>query len=171
MSKNNRTVDRVQAVWNILGGEKGVDRLLRGELKVSVPARSWLEKDGVIYFFVTPDSGVMTVIAVLKGTLFTDDERIVKNIRVEADRRNLMKPNIEVAYLIREKFSDEEIKDMGLDVIITMHEPIRDPAGVPDLLRVVSTNGNLLPHQFYVEPGDRWLRADGFAFVALQVSA
>lgn len=34
MAKNNVTVDRVQAVWNKLGGEEGVGRLLRGELKL-----------------------------------------------------------------------------------------------------------------------------------------
>jgi hypothetical protein len=34
MAKNNATVDRVQAVWNKLGGEEGVDRLLNGELKI-----------------------------------------------------------------------------------------------------------------------------------------
>ncbi len=42
MSKNNRTVDRIQAVWNILGGEDGVDALLRGELVVK--AVIWTEK-------------------------------------------------------------------------------------------------------------------------------
>ncbi len=34
MAKNNGTVDRVQAVWNKLGGEEGVDRLLDGKLKL-----------------------------------------------------------------------------------------------------------------------------------------
>jgi hypothetical protein len=34
MAKNNRTVDRIQAVWNKLGGEQGVDRLLNGELQL-----------------------------------------------------------------------------------------------------------------------------------------
>lgn len=34
MAKNNSTVDRVQAVWNKLGGEEGVDRLLDGKLKL-----------------------------------------------------------------------------------------------------------------------------------------
>ncbi len=34
MAKNNATVDRVQAVWNKLGGEEGVDRLLCGDLKL-----------------------------------------------------------------------------------------------------------------------------------------
>ena len=34
MSRDNRTVDRIQAVWNILGGEKGVDDLLAGTTHV-----------------------------------------------------------------------------------------------------------------------------------------
>jgi len=34
MAKDNKTVDRIQAVWNILGGEGGVDRLLKHELVI-----------------------------------------------------------------------------------------------------------------------------------------
>jgi len=37
MSKYPKTLGRIEAVWNILGGEEGVDRLLRGELVVSLP--------------------------------------------------------------------------------------------------------------------------------------
>jgi hypothetical protein len=40
---------------NIIGGEEGVAKLLRGELVVSEPIRSWREEDGVIYFSVTSD--------------------------------------------------------------------------------------------------------------------
>lgn len=32
--KNNKTVDRIQAVWNKLGGEEGVDALLRGNIEL-----------------------------------------------------------------------------------------------------------------------------------------
>jgi hypothetical protein len=32
MAKDNKTVDRIQAVWNILGGEEGVDRLINREV-------------------------------------------------------------------------------------------------------------------------------------------
>lgn len=39
MSKDNRTADKIQAIWNILGGERGVDALIRGELIVSVPKK------------------------------------------------------------------------------------------------------------------------------------
>ena len=53
MGKYPSTLGRIEAVWNKLGGEEGVDRLLRGEIPVSEPTRSWREKDGVIYFSVT----------------------------------------------------------------------------------------------------------------------
>ncbi len=34
MAKSNRTVDRIQAVWNKLGGEESIDRLLSGQTAV-----------------------------------------------------------------------------------------------------------------------------------------
>lgn len=53
MSKYPSTLDRIEAVWNKLGGEEGVNRFLRDEISVSEPIRSWREEDGVIYFSVT----------------------------------------------------------------------------------------------------------------------
>lgn len=81
-----------------------------------------------------PTSGVTTEIAVLKGMLFSDNDRITKNIRAEAEHRNFEKPNAEVACLIREKFSDKELEAMGLYWIVVMHEPIKDSGGGPFLL-------------------------------------
>ena len=86
-----------------------------GEWVVSKPTRSWYEKNGVIYFSVTPDgttgegwitrlesmggyakqvlrspdfkptSGVTTEVAVLKGMLFKDNDRTPKKIRAYAE--------------------------------------------------------------------------------------
>lgn len=39
MSKDNGIPDKIQAIWNILGGGKGVDALIRGELIVSLPKK------------------------------------------------------------------------------------------------------------------------------------
>src|SRR3989344_5050619 len=49
MSKYPKTLGRIEAVWNKLGGEDGVNRFLRNELTVSKLTRSWREEDGVIY--------------------------------------------------------------------------------------------------------------------------
>ena len=203
MSKNNRTVDRVQAVWNILGGEDGVDRLIRGEITVSESERVWREQDGVIYFSVTsnsmtgeqwierleskgfrlsgyaeqlllspdfkPTDGITTEVAVLKGMLFKDNDRITKKIRVEADRRGLTKPNAEVACLIRERLSDEELKAMGFWWIIAMHEPINVAGGDPRLLSVGWHGHSKWLLADYGVSGLMWGRENGFAFVASQV--
>jgi len=205
MAKNNKTVDRIQAVWNILGGEEGVDRLIRGEITTSEPERPWREQDGVIYFSVTsdgttgeewinrleskgfclggytkqllhsddfkPTDGVTYEIAVLKGMLFEDSNRVTKKVRSEAKGRGFITPNAEIACLIREKFSDEEIEALGLWLIVTMHEPIKDSLGDPPLLSARRRGGGGWFGVFYDNPDYRWRREHGFAFVVSQVSA
>lgn len=83
-----------------------------------------------------PTCGVTTEVAVLKGKLFKDRQRITKNIRKVAEERKLVIPNAEIACLIREKFTDEEIKAMGLTWIVAMHDPIKDSNDDPLLLEV-----------------------------------
>ena len=205
MSKYPKTLGRIEAVWNKLGGEDGVDRFLRDELSVSEPTRSWREEDGVIYFSVTsdgttgedwikrlegngfrvgdyakqvlrspdfkPTNGVTTEVAVLKGMLFEDNDRITKKIRAEADKRKLGKPNAELACLIREKFTDKEIEAMGLWYIVAMHEPINDSDGDPFLLNANRYDVGRWLSACSVRPGSRWYRDYGFAFDMSQVSS
>ncbi len=108
--------------------------------------------------------GVTTEIAILKGMLFQDNDRITKNIRAEADRRMLTKPNAEVACLIREIFTDEEIKAMGLWYIVTMHEPIKDSYGDPHLLLARRDDDGRWLHTSCGKTGHGWYRDYGFAF-------
>lgn len=203
MKYPNITLGRVEAVWNKLGGEEGVEKFLRGEIAVSEPARRWREQDGVIYLSVTsngmkgpqwiehleklgfrlskwakdvlnsPDfkstNGVAYEIAVLKGMLFEDKNRITKKIRAEAETRKLSTPNAEVACLIRENFSDEEIEAMGLIWIVAMHEPIKDSDGGLYLLDAYRSVGGRWLSAYYDCPGDRWSRESGFAVVLSQV--
>lgn len=211
MAKNNKTVDRIQVVWNILGGEEGVDRLIQGEVKISEPQHAWHEKNGVIYFSVTSDNesgegwtprleakgfrmsdyaksvlcssdfkptdGVTYEIAVLKGMLFSDNDRVTKKIRAAAyagkftNGQRLFDPNAEVACLIREKFTDEEIKKMGLWWIVAMHEPIKDSDGDPRLLGAYRHDDGWWLDAFYVGLDFRWHREYGFVFTFSQVGS
>ena len=118
-----------------------------------------------------PTNGVTTEIAILKGMLFEDNDRITKKIRIEADKRKLSKPNAELACLIREKFADKEIEAMGLWYIVAMHEPINDSVGVPVLLGVGRSGGGRWLDAYYVRPARRWSRDGGFAFAVSQVSS
>ena len=118
-----------------------------------------------------PTNGVTTEVAVLKGMLFEDNDRITKKIRAEADKRKLSKPNAELACLIREKFTDKEIEAMGLWYIVAMHEPINDSGGDPNLLDADRHDDGRWLHASYDRPDGRWYRDYGFAFAVSQVSS
>jgi len=118
-----------------------------------------------------PTNGVTTEVAVLKGMLFEDNDRITKKIRAEADKRKLSKPNAELACLIREKFTDKEIEAMGLWYIVAMHEPINDSDGDPFLLNANRYDVGRWLSACSVRPGSRWYRDYGFAFDMSQVSS
>jgi hypothetical protein len=118
-----------------------------------------------------PTNGVTTEVAVLKGMLFKDNDRITKKIRAEADKRKLSKPNAELACLTREKFTDKEIEAMGLWYIVAMHEPINDSGGDPILLYAHRGGVGRWLNACDGWPGDGWHRDSGFAFAVSQVSS
>ena len=118
-----------------------------------------------------PTSGVTYEVAVLKGSLFSDDDRTAQNIRDKANEMNLTTPNAEVACLIREQFSDKEIEAMGLWYIVAMHEPIKDSDGLPNLLAAFRGVDGRWLYAYDVYPDDRWYRGCGFAFLVPQVSS
>jgi hypothetical protein len=118
-----------------------------------------------------PTKGLTIEVAVLKGMLFEDQSRITSKIRAEADKRKLGKPKPELACLIREKFTDEEIEAMGLWYIFAMHEPVSDSVGDPNLLRASRGDGGRWLFAYHVRPDDGWDRDDGFAFAVSQVSS
>lgn len=115
-----------------------------------------------------PTNGITYNCVVIKGEVFSDENRITSKIRTEADRRKLTKPNAEVACLIRENFSDEDIEAMGLWWLVVMHEPINDSDGGPLLLSACRDDEGRWLCAFYVRLGIGWSREAGFVFLAPQ---
>lgn len=115
-----------------------------------------------------PTNGVTYKIAILRSELFYNDEnRTTINIREEANKHKFSTPNIEVACLIRDKFSNKELEDMELWSIVVMHEPIKDSQGDPLLLNVSRAGNSCLLYSIYGKLDRLWLRSGiGFAFVA-----
>ncbi|MBU4315099.1 hypothetical protein KJ673_01710, partial [Patescibacteria group bacterium] len=93
-----------------------------------------------------------------------DSARITANICAKATELGLKKPNAEVACLIREKFSDDDIKAMGLWWIVAMHDPIEDSDGNPDLLGANRDDDDYSLYAWDDRPDDRWRSEYGFAF-------
>jgi len=83
-------------------------------------------------------SSEVTNVVVFRRDFFQYNEEHLQEIRALASERKLIAPNAEVACLIREQFSDEEIEEMGLAFVIVMHEPFVDFLGRPNILTVGS---------------------------------
>ena len=115
-----------------------------------------------------PTTGVTYKIAVLPGTFWKDEERITSNIRAKADSLSFkqgQEVNPEIACLIWRMFSNEEIEEMGLTWIITLHDPISGSLGHPYLLGVRRHCGGHRLRASYGQPGDWWDCVDGFASI------
>jgi hypothetical protein len=143
-------------------GQDWIERLEKKGFKVGNCSKSIL-----LSADFKPTIGVATEVVVLKGELFSND-RVTRNIRAEADKRDWLKPNTEVACLIREKFTDKEIEAMGLWGIVVMHEPIKDSGGRPGLFSANRRGGGCRLSAFCGGPFDRWSRGGGFAFAVPQ---
>ncbi len=116
-----------------------------------------------------PTTGVVYVVKVLKGELFSDENRTTDNARAKAAELKFGQLNAEAACLIREQFTDAELQAMGLMWIIVMHESIKDADGDLWLLAVSRGDDGWWLFSSYADPGYRWNRDDGFAFAAPQV--
>jgi hypothetical protein len=138
--------------------------------KKGIQLSSWA-KDVLLSPDFKPTNGVTTEVAVLKGMLFTDNNRITSKIRAEADKRKLIKPEAELGCLIRDMFTDAEIEVMGLVWIVAFHEPIKDSDGYPLLLAADRGGVGHWLSACYGKPGRRWYSGGGFAFAVSQVSS
>ncbi len=117
-----------------------------------------------------PTRNLTSDVAVLKGTVFDDNDRCTEKIRAEAARRKLSMPQAELACLLREKFTDEDIDEMGLSYIVAMHEPINDAGGIPRLLNADRSHGGRWLYAHGDRPDRTRDRDFGFAFVVPQAS-
>jgi hypothetical protein len=114
--------------------------------------------------FKPTKAGTFHNIAVLKGTLFSDDERMVKKICAKANKNNMKKLPLNVVCLIRDKFTDGEIKEMGLERILVMHEPLFPLSNEPRVLCCTSNSYiyGLCGHLYSCS--SRMFINEGFAF-------
>ena len=140
-------------------GEQWIARLEKAGKRLSDEAKFLLRSESF-----KPTRGMAYQVTVLKGELFSDENRITRKIRAEAKKRKLSDLPAEAACLIREFFSDEEIKAMGLWYLVVMHEPIKGSGGGPGLLGILRLGVGRWLHAVWDDLDRRWLRETGFVF-------
>lgn len=112
-----------------------------------------------------PTNGVTTEIVVMRAPIFSSDLRVMKNVLAKASKGKYVTPNFEVACLIRFKFTDKEIEDMGLWGIVTIHEPIKGSDGGQDLNYAFRDAGGRWLYPYDGRIGFSCFDVRGFAFV------
>ena len=118
--------------------------------------------------FKTSRAGTAKPVAILKGEMFSDGDRITKNIRAKATELKFNKIDIETECLIRDGLTNKAINSLGLNWIVGMHEPV-DIDGDPYLLTAFASDAVPWLGTRCDCPVHRWRRGDGFAFDASQV--
>jgi len=83
--------------------------------------------------------GLKINMAIIKSRSLEKKFVTTREILSEAQRFNLLKPNIETTCLVCDMFSADDIEDMGLSCFIFMHEPVGDS---PDILSLNFGNDN-----------------------------
>jgi hypothetical protein len=150
-----------------LTGLDWVERLEDKDIKIEDEARNILLGPKF-----KPTSGVAYNVAIMRGELFQDSGRYTSRIREQARLRKFRTPNLEVACLIRENLTDEQITSMGLKQINTMHEPIKQSEkpsrdGVYYLNSCYDDGPELGVSADF--PGHEWYDYNGFLFLAASI--
>lgn len=140
-------------------GEEWITHLEGKGLPVGNYAKSILRHES----FKSTKAGTVHNVAVIKGELFSNNDRITKNIRAYAKNQKMTNLSAEVACLIYDNFTDKEVEGMGLVWIITMHDPIIDLGGGLSILGM-DYCVNYRIDAFDNNPDNKWDCDGGFAF-------
>lgn len=149
---------------NGMTSEQWEKHLESRDFRLSDPARNVLRRASE-----NPTNGVDYHIVVRPSSKITLYDRITNKIRGHATKKGWKTPHWEVACLIRDTLTDEQLEKMDLWGIVTMHEPIADSDGGPDLLGSGRGDGGREFDATYDECDSEWSDVVGFAFVVPQV--
>jgi len=121
-------------------GKKWITRLSKKGYKIGEKAMSILLSDDF-----KPTIGTANIV-ILKGELFNRNIRTFDMVANEEVKKRQLSPiSLEEVCAIRYKFSDKQIREMGLEFIVGMHKPIEFHYDSPKLLSIdTGGNGNYL---------------------------
>jgi hypothetical protein len=154
---------RFTVTSNGLTGPQWIERLEASGKDISGYAKSLLRSPKF-----KPTKGVTYNVAVFMGKLYAARERFTSNILADAKKRKCDEPEAELSCLIRDAFSNADIRAMGLEDIIPMHEPIEDSDGGLPRLGACTHGHSCSLRAFGADPDREWVQGIGFAFVSSQ---
>jgi hypothetical protein len=154
----------VKVVSNGRSGEEWITYLESKGFRLSKYAKDVLRSSD---FKAT--SGITYTLAIIRGTAYTDRNRVSKKIRADAEKRGWLTPNAEVGCLLRDLLSDKELEELNLWWVAAMHEPIKDSDGHPRVLCADRRGGGQWLSTDWDGPDYGWDDIGAFAFLVSQV--
>lgn len=119
--------------------------------------------------FKVSDS-VVSVIAIVPGSIFADRGRTTKLARNMGKKKGLHNCSEESVLLLREKLHNKDLVDLGLGRIVVFHKTLKDLSGKKRLLNV-SINGDYESITARLDNQDNpWSADTGFAFEYIKIS-
>lgn len=111
-----------------------------------------------------------TVALVLGKEIKKDNERSTANLKKLGERYYGRSADLkgELALLIREAISDEQMERFGVWYIAVLHEPITDSGGDPLVLYTYRRDRGRWVHAYWDKPGYTWRDGGAFAFPVSQ---
>lgn len=157
-----------------------------GIIYVSVTSRGMSGKEWITYFGnegveisedakrillserFKPTNGITYEVAIIKGDSFVDDGYCTaKTINKKAEDCKFFTPDIELACLLRQKFSSKELRAMDFSWIVVMHDPVVDcEKNFLQLCVCGIGNKSKLFATFQGGTDGQWGVYGGFAFIA-----
>lgn len=112
-----------------------------------------------------PTTGVKTEVRIFKGSLFTTPLRVTGHIREEVKKWRCTEPHHEVACLLRDALTDDDLKAMEISLLVVMHQPLFDKHRCPVLFDMCRYGKGRRFDAYDGKQSQRWVSPQtGFAF-------
>lgn len=152
-----------------LTAEEWKARLLKAGHKISDYANDILSKPDYDQNHRYEPGKTLKVVLIRGKEIKKDSERLTKNLKAIAVKdfgeKSVSGLKGELALLIREKFTNKDLEEMGLWYIAVLHEPIIVSGGYPSVLDSDRRDGGSWLLANWVDPGNRWNGNGAFAFL------
>lgn len=149
-----------------LTGPQWIERLEKNKYRIGSYAKEILNSPD----FKPCESGEQIEIAFISVKDMDKSLATTQEIKAYAKSKGYGNAYPEIALLVREAISDEEMEKMGFWYIASLHDPIKDSDGLPSVLRAYRSDGGRWVDACWDFPDDQWNTSGAFAFPVLASS-
>lgn len=144
-------------------GKEWVKHLEKNEYRIGSYAKELILSDE--FAAARGKKGTEYEIAIVPGKELYESYDTTASIKEKAAAKGWTIPTPEIALLVREALSDDEMKELGVWYVAALHDPIAGSGGDPGVLGAYRGGGGRWVGADWGYPLDEWDTAGAFALV------